>query len=235
MSSVHPIFPIYIYILIPYAVRRYRAPKAMKSISILASLPLIKSWYSYSKIHVEAHRTDLSTCFSKAIREIRKAARWLLESTSAQESNVVHGAFQSGVIHESLVPHFNSGKDTQHWVDSKARRSIPWSRSLVGHLLFANQLFQSTKPISSSMIPARPRPDGSCPLFAGGQAFCLRRKVSESATAAARLLHNVRHLVPRQSPFDSLQSPVHNVFLTRQLFRQFFLMVVEECWVRYND
>lgn len=36
------------------------------------SLPLIKSRYSYSKMIVEAHRMDLSTCFSKAIQGIRR-------------------------------------------------------------------------------------------------------------------------------------------------------------------
>ena len=63
---------------------------------------------------------------------------------------------------------------------------------------------QSTKPISSSITPTRPRPEGSCSSLEGGQAFCFSRSFSDSRMAAGRLL-------------DTDQSTVHSIATTLSL------------------
>ena len=81
----------------------------------------------------------------------------------------------------------------------------------------------------------RPFPERSAPVSFGGQAFRPFRSFSDSRIAAGRSLRHISQLAHNVAAQDLLEVTMDHVALFRQLFRQFYLVIVQKVWIGYDN
>ncbi len=95
---------------------------------------------------------------------------------------------------------------------------------------------QSTKPISSSITPAKPLAERSWVLFTGGQVFCSLFRSSACWIASGRALKGfIDQLYQVWRGLHSLQMSMNHVTLQGQRFRQLDLVVIKKTVIGNND